>query len=174
MTERAGVCVADTNVGRGVFATRDFAAGEVILAFTGAPLSYEDTLTLSPQDEARTLQIDSGRYIDTEPPGRYTNHSCDPNSGVVEDKLVALRPVLAREEIRFDYSTTMGLDDLWTMDCVCGAPLCRGTIRAFATLPATLKEHYTRLGIVPAFLLREPERREETFRPAVKRSGAIG
>ena len=111
--------------------------------------------------QAYALQIGPDRYIDTEPLGRFTNHSCAPNAGVVEDQvLVALRPILPGEEIRFDYSTTMS-ENYWTLVCHCGAPECRGIIKDFHLLPTALQEQYLARRIVQAFIVRESRQRED-------------
>ncbi len=132
--------------------TRDFAAGERILTFTGGEIDFAGTLAKGDR-ECDALQIGPGRYLDLEPPGVFTNHSCQPNAGIRGDVfLVALRDLRAGEEIRFDYSTTMD-EDHWTLECRCGSPNCRGLIGDFKWLPKAIKLEMLRLGIVPRFLI---------------------
>ena len=84
------------------------------------------------------LQVGIDRYLYLDEPGRLVNHSCSPNAAVVSDiTLVAIRLIVAGEEIRFDYSTTIG--DGWTMACRCGSPECRGLVVAFQLLPEPLR-----------------------------------
>ena len=152
--------VLPSDVGLGIFATRPFRPGERILEFRGALIDFAGTVAKGDR-ECDALQIGPDLYLDLENPGRCTNHSCDPNSGVGENgvTLLAVRPIRAGEEIRFDYSTTMD-DDHWTMDCFCGSPMCRGRVLDFRWLPTPRKLEYLAMGIVPSFLASvERERR---------------
>jgi len=57
----------------------------------------------------------------------FSNHSCDPNIGVQgQIVLVALRDILAGEELTQDWATTD--DDLYEMQCNCGSSQCRQII----------------------------------------------
>ncbi len=67
--------------------------------------------------------------------------------------LIALRPIEAGEEIRFDYSTTMS-DDHWTMECRCGEPICRRVVLDFHHLPPIAQNRYLQLGVVQRFIVR--------------------
>jgi hypothetical protein len=148
------VLVLSGELGRGIHALRPLCAGDVILEFDGPRMSHHEVLALG-EAQAYTIQIGPDRYIDTRPPGRFTNHSCSPNAGVARDRvLVALRNIPAGEEIRFDYSTTMS-ENHWTMVCRCSGPECRRIIRDFHLLPNALQMRYIELGIVQSFIVRE-------------------
>jgi uncharacterized protein len=152
------VAVIEGALGKGVHALREFRAGGTILTFDGPELSHDEVLGLG-EAQAYTIQIGPDRYIDTLFPGRFTNHSCDPNAGIWQDRyLVAIRPIAVGEQIQFDYSTTMS-ENHWTMQCRCGSAKCRGLIRDFHLLPVPLQVHYLRLGIVQQFIVRECHRR---------------
>ncbi len=145
-----GIRVGMTPVGRGVFADRPFAEGELVLTFHGPVLEGEAGRRLSD-----TVQIDWDRYVDPIPPVKFVNHHCNPNTGLRNDlELHALRPIQEGEEVRFDYSTCMG-EEFWTMECRCDSPRCRGLIRDFAWLPDEVADHYLKLGIVQKFLTRD-------------------
>lgn len=157
------VVVRQGDLGRGIVARSRLRAGQTILEFDGAEYSHEQVLAMG-DAQAYTIQVAPDRYIDTCPPGRFTNHSCEPNAGVVGDRiLVALRDILPGEEIRFDYSTTMS-ENHWTMLCRCGRPGCRRIVRDFHDLPAPLQERYIGLGIVQSFIVREWRARRESRR----------
>ena len=145
--------VLPTDVGLGLFAVRSIAAGERILEFRGRLIDFAGTVAKGDR-ECDALQIGPDLYLDLEDPGRCTNHSCDPNAGIRNNgiTLVAVRPIRAGEEIRFDYSTTMD-DDHWTMDCSCGSPDCRRKVLDFRWLPRPRKLEYIAMGIVPSFLV---------------------
>lgn len=143
-----GIRVGMTSVGRGVFAARDFVAGEHVLTFHGALVEGEEGRELSD-----TVQIGADSYVDPIPPVKFVNHHCEPNTGLRNGvELHALRAIPEGEEIRFDYSTCMG-ESFWTMECRCGSADCRGLITDFALLPEVLRLKYSRLGIVQPFLL---------------------
>jgi hypothetical protein len=145
-------------LGKGVYALKSFRTGDTILMFEGPELSHYEVFGMG-DAQAYAVQIGPDRYIDTLYPGRFTNHSCDPNAGILQDRnLVAICPIAAGEQIQFDYSTTMS-GEHWTMDCCCGSPKCRRQISAFHLLPVRLQAHYLRLGIVQQFIVRECQRR---------------
>jgi hypothetical protein len=158
-------------LGRGVFATRSFRPGQPILEFSGPVLNHDEVHALG-GDRAYALQVGADEYLDTMPPGRYVNHSCDPNAGIVNDRmLIALRSVEAGEEIQLDYSTTMSRDH-WTMECRCGQPACRRVILDFHHLPPITQNRYLQLGIVQRFIVSEV-RRHSPARRVVRRNRAI-
>jgi hypothetical protein len=165
------VKVGSSALGRGVCATRSFRPGQPILEFSGPVLNHDEVHALG-GDRAYALQVGADEYLDTMPPGRYVKHSCDPNAGIVNDRmLIALRPIEAGEEIQFDYSTTMSRDH-WTMECRCGQPTCRRVILDFHHLPPITQNRYLQLGIVQRFILREVRRRSPARR-MVRRTRAI-
>jgi len=74
-------------------------------------------------------------------PAVRTNHSCDPNAGIVRDVfLVAMRDIKKDEEVTFDYPVVT-VDD-WQMECRCGSPHCRKIIGNYAGLPDEIRKKY--------------------------------
>ena len=145
--------VAACDVGRGLFAAEDLREGTEILHFEGPELTLAQVRAKTDR-ACDALQIGVNRYIDLSDPGRLVNHSCNPNAGVRDDyKLVALRQIRRDEEIRFDYSTTIG--DGWTMPCCCGFAECRGLVAAYRLLPESLRCRYEILALVQRFLIEE-------------------
>jgi hypothetical protein len=143
--------VRRSDLGHGVFATQPFQPGEPILILTGPSLNHAQVRALG-ADRVHALQVGPDEYLDMMPPGRYANHSCDPNAGILNDRfLIALRPIATGEEIRFDYSTTMSQDHR-ARECRCGEPLCRRVILAFHHLPLITQNRYLQLGIVQRFI----------------------
>ena len=167
----SAVEVGSSPLGQGVFAPRSFRPGQPILVLTGPVLDGDEVLALG-RDRAYALQIGPDEYLDTMPPGRYANHSCDPNAGIVNDRvLIALHRIEAGEEIRFDYSTAMS-GDHWTMECRCERPTCRKVILDFHHLPPITQNRYLQLGIVQRFIVSEVRRRSPARR-VVRRTRAI-
>ena len=162
------VVVGRSAIGRGVFAAQHFQPGQPILTIGGPVLAAPEMLALGP-DRAYALQIGPGEFLELTPPGRYLNHSCDPNAGILDGRmLIALRPIVPGEEIRFDYSTTMR-EDHWTMECRCGEYLCRRVVLDFHHLPPITQNRYLQLGIVQRFIVDEVRRRSPARRHAVTR-----
>jgi hypothetical protein len=162
------VVVGRSAIGRGVFASRYFEPGQPMLTLGGRVLATPEVLSLG-ADRAYALQIGAAEFLDLTPPGRYLNHSCDPNAGILDDRvLIALRPIVPGEEIRFDYSTAMR-EDHWTMECRCGEYLCRRVVLDFHHLPPITQNRYLQLGIVQRFIVNEVRRRSPARRHAVAR-----
>jgi len=136
--------------GQGVFAERPYAAGEVILTFTGEELTTAEADRRGVR--AHCLDIAPGRQLFVAPPARFLNHSCDPNAGLTGAvTLAAVRPISEGEEITFDYSTCVP-DPSWTLACRCGSALCRGVVAGWPALDAETKRRLLALKIVPAWL----------------------
>jgi len=153
----AAVRVGACDVGRGLFAARTISEGEAILRFEGPVLTLAEVRAKGPHS-ANALQVGINRYLDLIEPGVLVNHSCEPNAGIREMvMLVALAEIAADEEIRFDYSTTVG--DFWTMPCRCGRATCRGVVASFASLPEQVRATYVGLGVVQPFLIDTPSSR---------------
>jgi len=151
---KSKVYVADCALGKGVFAATSIHHGEVIFTCEGKVISLQEVVAKGDQ-QSNPIQIDTQTYLDVESPGVYINHSCDPNAGLMNNTiLVALRAIAPHEQICFDYSTSMS-EELWTMECKCLAPQCRGLIQDFHYLPAELKARYVALGIVQDFIVRQ-------------------
>jgi hypothetical protein len=139
------------DLGRGVFANRLIKKGEIILVFTGPIIGFEAAVAKGDR-ECWPLQVGKDQYIDLQEPGCFVNHSCDPNSGILQDRfLVAIREIQKDTEIRYDYSTTVD-EDYWSMECRCKSPNCRRIISDFKYLDPTLKAQYLSFGIVQNFL----------------------
>ncbi|MGE5195655.1 MAG: SET domain-containing protein [Deltaproteobacteria bacterium] len=148
---RPRTCIDACPLGLGLFAAEPIAPGTEILRFTGPVLTLNEVRARGAA-AANALQVGIDRYLYLDEPGRFVNHSCDPNAAVLGDtSLVAIRPIAAGEEIRFDYSTTVS--DGWTMPCRCGAPGCRRLVAAFQLLPEPIRRRYALLGQVQRFIL---------------------
>jgi len=143
--------IGDSLLGKAVFASRDIKGGEEIYRFSGPSVTFRESVASGP-NECYSLQVDRDLYINPESPGKYINHSCDPNSGLRELVLVALRDIKEGEELSYDYSTTM-LERHWVMDCRCGSPLCRHVIEDFDKIPEARQKYYLNLGVVQPFIV---------------------
>jgi hypothetical protein len=132
LSPKLQVRAAPEKGGFAVFALQPLEKDEIICAWAGRVVSYEQMAALSPAEKSHTIQVDEGLYlaplsVDGEP-ADYINHSCNPNAGIRgQISLVAMRPIESGEEITFDYA----MADSTPYDefpCACGAPTCRGQV----------------------------------------------
>jgi SET domain-containing protein len=123
--------------GYGVFATRGFAAGEVVVHADGVVYDegdeFDDTYALvvprDDDDDAAGLV-----FLDLADQTRWINHSCEPNcevestfdrtSGELRAWWVARKDIAIGEELTYDYAFV----GIAAEPCGCGAPSCRGLI----------------------------------------------
>lgn len=129
--------------GRGVYATRAVAAGEMIIEYVGEIIDKEESSTRgTKQQERATASGDAAVYIfnltrkydlDGNVPwntARLINHSCEPNceawSRGKRIFIHALRDIAEGEELSFDYG--FDVDCFEDHPCLCGRESCVGYI----------------------------------------------
>ncbi len=111
--------------GMGAFAARDFKKGETILKWdTSETLTEEQVKDLSNDDKKYVYLID-GKYTVQQVPARYINHSCDPNTAVINFSDVAIKDIKKNDEITSDCSPSKVTE---TITCKCGSKKCKGII----------------------------------------------
>lgn len=140
--------------GRGLFAREPIAQGELVWRkeadekyFTQAEID-----AFTPEQKRNfynyCYQVGPDLFYGT-PEGRagddadYMNHSCDPNTWFEADgSMTALRDIRPGEEITYDYATSEARAG-FELNCRCGSPLCRGTVRGDdMKKKANLRERY--------------------------------
>lgn len=153
------VYVRRTERGRGVFAGRDFAKGELILETMGKFVNHQTE---------HSLQIDWDLHVEPDAPVRLMNHSCDPSVGVKTNAFgfpdfFAFRDIRKGDEITFDYAMTeythyprdnQALE--FSLSCRCGSENCRGKLGYYSELPAELKHKYQ--GYISDYLMESVPR----------------
>lgn len=133
--------VRDAACGKGLFALRDIEPDEVVAEITGDEYEAERISDLSQDIADHALQIGPHQWIHADAPGRYLNHSCNPNCGIRGiTTIVAMTRIRVGEECRFDYEMSECSD--WRMECQCGSPDCRGTIGSYDNMPHAVREKY--------------------------------
>ncbi|MFL6207525.1 MAG: SET domain-containing protein [Pyrinomonadaceae bacterium] len=144
----ADVVVAESKIhGLGVFAIRDFAAGEIILPIDDARIVGE-AHPLRPELGEHSYHCDylaGGKTVLMWSPERHINSCCDPNTFVKTivgvRHVVARRPIKSGAEITYDYIIDCHGGDVW--QCNCGSPRCRGTVvSSFFELPVASQLEY--------------------------------
>ncbi len=119
--------------GLGIFALRDFRAGEVILV-RDESREVTEALPLRPElgEERRHCDdLAGGRVVLLGEPERHLNHCCDPSAYVrfIDGRghIVARRDIAAGDEVTNDYCINSFGEGTWA--CECGSQRCRGLIR---------------------------------------------
>jgi uncharacterized protein len=121
--------------GKGAFATKDIAKGELIGEYTGEIIDEaEADRRYLAAERTYLFTLSKEKYIDgdaSENSLRFINHSCNPNceAEVDKDKVFyhALRDIKKGEELTIDYALDAEPDDPQT--CLCGEANCRGTMK---------------------------------------------
>ncbi len=146
--------------GKGTFAKRDIVCGEYITTLSGEPvISGTDVSAICARlgitgDDP--LQIDDSLFLILDFQSKTINHSCTPNAGVRNrSDLYAIRNITRNEEITYDYSTTSGVNDAWTMSCKCETNQCRGKIGNVLTIPFIVLNHYVHSNALPDFIKKQ-------------------
>ncbi|HWH51665.1 MAG TPA: SET domain-containing protein-lysine N-methyltransferase [Gemmatimonadaceae bacterium] len=150
--------IAPARNGLGLFAARAYRAGDDILRLAGRIVHYELLWERGGTFADNCIRFGPNTYLDpADHPGRYINHSCEPNAAIRKERnqlfVFAIARIRRGAELTFDYSTTIGDDDIWTMRCNCGAPSCRSRVRRFGTLPRQVRESYLARGAVPGCIV---------------------
>lgn len=128
--------VSETSrTGLGLFTRRRFVRGNLVFKMTGTRRYFQSRTVADALKYENWLTAGRDSYLDPAKPYVYGNHSCDPCLGIRGNfDFIALRDIEAGSELTYDYSITT--DELhWTMDCKCGSPYCRRTIRSIQFLP---------------------------------------
>ena len=115
--------------GKGVFAARDFNKDEVIIDWSTCTtqLTKKQVDSLTNSKKRYVSYIGNEKYVLFSSPGKYVNHSCNPNTKAINKCDVAIRQIKKGEEITADYiaEKVPGLN----MKCKCGSKKCRGIIK---------------------------------------------
>lgn len=117
----------------GIYALERIPPRRKVIEYTGERISRRETKRRGDERELHYLfTLNSYWTIDGSVGGsgaEYVNHSCEPNleSRILRDHILyfSLREIQPGEELLIDYRFEK---DMVTVECRCGAPLCRGTI----------------------------------------------
>ena len=130
--------------GKGVFAARDIAKGEILIEYIGERITWPQALDRHPHDPLQPdhtfyFSLDGGDVIDANVGGnasRWINHACTTNciADEVDGRVFikARRAIKAGDELFYDYGLV--IDERYTpalkkrFECRCGTRGCRGTM----------------------------------------------
>lgn len=116
--------------GQGVFATRKILKGETVLAWDISHSITDEEFAKLPAEEKRYIARLGDRLVVMQPPAKFVNHSCNPNTstlGAGQD--IALRDIEAGEEITAGYLENAIEGE--TIRCNCGSGNCTKEIRTY-------------------------------------------
>jgi uncharacterized protein len=121
--------------GTGGFARRPLTAGTRVIEYVGRLITRAESLRRCREGNEYIFRLDDDTDVDGDVdwnPARYLNHSCAPNceAELMDGRIwiVALRDLVAGEEVTFDYG--YDLKNYCRHPCHCGAPGCAGYIVA--------------------------------------------
>ena len=134
--------------GEGIFATRSFKDGEIVMVGI-----IEKVLE---ENNSHASQVGENEYVLHAGLVCKVNHSCDPNCGIRVNEtgahdFVAIRDIIVNEETTFDYAMRNYGVDYFPKQCMCGSKRCRGKITGWKDLPDKKKKEYE--GFVAPYLL---------------------
>lgn len=125
--------------GEGVFATRTFSIGEMIIKGIIDKVFKENT--------SHTSQVAENKFVFYKGDISKVNHSCEPNCGLRANlsgghDFVAMKPIVAGEEVLFDYAIRNYRIENIPAKCMCRTSNCRERITGWKNLPKNRKEKY--------------------------------
>jgi len=121
------VLVKSSNIhDKGVFAARDFKAGEIVLRWDISNVLLENEVSKMTEEEKRYITFLDDKYVLMQEPERFVNHSCNANTTAKQFCDVAKRDIKKGEEITANYKEELPPNTY--MKCNCGSPNCIGTI----------------------------------------------
>ena len=132
--------------GRDVVASRAIPAGEVIVIWSGIPMSTAQVEALPEREKDFILQTDDDVFLvtplDELCTADFVNHSCRPNCGLRDAvTLVAMRNIDVGESITFDYAMS-DANSIVEFECRCGADECRGRVTGSDWMLQDLQARY--------------------------------
>jgi len=140
--------------GRGVYAKKDIKKDEVLFVIGGYVLTIEDENGFDEALADKPMEV--SEYFSIGPlhpsqmdllPSHIVNHSCDPNVGFDgQIFMVAYRDIRKDEELVYDYAMSMHShherENPYSLNCMCGSSLCRGTVTEDDWKLPELQERY--------------------------------
>jgi len=159
--------------GKGVFANQDFAAGERILAIDDSHV-VDDPSKLTAYQNKYQCDWLKNKIVLMQPPERYINHSCNPNSYVKTIRgirtLLAMKDIQKGEEITYDYAINGYYES--ADPCHCGSKKCRQILNCdFFQLPEALQQKY--LPYLDNWFVKEFKEKVEELKRGKDRTQAL-
>lgn len=146
------------NKGKGVFALRDFARGDILFRRRYSRVVRNSKLAqLSEEDQRHKDELDWEFSVIMLPPGCYINHSCNPNAILKGNTFYAWKAIQQGEEITQEYRVSSFTGERW--ECFCGSANCLGyVISDFFSMSEDQQRMY--FPYAPKFIQQEYRRRQ--------------
>ena len=112
--------------GKGVFANRNLKKGEIVMKWNTSTVLIKSEARKIPEKFKKYLVFSNGKYIMAQPPEKYVNHSCKPNTREGNHYDFAIRNIRKGEELTTDYS--QNAPPHIKMKCACGNRNCKKII----------------------------------------------
>jgi uncharacterized protein len=109
--------------GKGVFANSNFRKGDTVMKWDASVILTGKEAKKVPKRYQKYLVFYKGRYILSQSPEKYLNHSCEPNTREGNLCDIAIKNIKKGEEITTDYS--IELPPHYKMKCTCKSKECR-------------------------------------------------
>jgi len=124
--------------GWGLFAQRDLAHKARVFGARA--------VTVSATRDDHSVQTGWRTHALMDLPGRFINHSCTANCGILDNAagafdFFALRPIRAGEELLWDYEASE-YESISVPVCLCGSACCRGGLKGFKVHGDVIREQY--------------------------------
>ena len=113
--------------GKGVFAARDFKKGGAVLDWSDSPILTPEQAKKIPEEDKKYIYYDGDKQVLVNPPARFVNHSCDPNTFIHNFSGIAKKNIKKDEEITEDYSKENNIS--LRIKCNCRSKNCKGIIK---------------------------------------------
>jgi uncharacterized protein len=157
--------------GRGVFAADHMRPGEIVLTIDDSRVVTEAD-PLEPEKDEHERHCDylsGGKVVLMQPPERFINHRCDPNTYVRtingQRYVIALTEIRPGEEVTYDYCVNGDGDTEWS--CSCDSPDCRKLhLSGFFHLPESVQIRY--LALLDDWFVAEHQEEVEVLKGRIR------
>jgi len=113
--------------GKGVFASRNFKRGELVVDYgLSKVLTKSEVDELPLNDKQFVERRKDGKFFFHHSPARFVNHSCESNTIATDSGNVAVKDIQEGEEITSSYSD--GVTGI-NVPCKCGSRNCRRILK---------------------------------------------
>lgn len=118
------ILVKKSNINKkGVFANYNFKKGEIVIQWkSNKVLTKTEVNKLSPTEKHYISNYTPDEYLLQQSPERFVNHSCNPNTKVINNCDVAIKNIKKGDEITSDYSIAHIQQHFY---CRCNCKNCR-------------------------------------------------
>ena len=147
--------------GKGVFALKNFKKGGLVFrSLRGRIIYKKDIPKLTIDEKTHLNEIDYNTWEVMRSPGRFVNHSCDPNTLLKGMTFYAIKNIKSGEEITTEYRINAFDKNRW--QCYCGSKNCKKwLVSDFFDIGPKLQKKY--FPYAPKFIQKEYAKRNPNY-----------